>query len=368
MSDLNIVHLNLNYTPNYNKNRAKVIMQNKLIKKLARHIKNGTQNEFNCNNDSIKKDVNKSVNESIESSNKNSYEYSINNILENKNKNIKENESKNYNEKKLINLKSFNNKKKLFILNPNKNQIKKLRKSLSLLEDGKLFRKNYKKYLDNKQHVNKLLLPKLDNINSFDLISKNLNAHADNYNVDNFNNDMRNFDEQYETIKVANENSKIMIRLTKDCGRKSFLKKCKECKENINNNNDFRYIMKYPHNSVRNLINSNYNSMSLNNLNNINSNKIRYHSFNKLILENKSYERLFSREKSNNYELSTSNYDIMNKNLKKLNYNGLKKMKNANYNSLIEQILNSSKEIRKISKKISLEMNIENIKLPNEQV
>ena len=113
MSDLNIVHLNLNFTPNYNKNRAKVIMQNKLIKKLARHIKNGTQNEFNCNNDSIKKDVNKSVNESIESSNKNSYEYSINNILENKNKNIKENESKNYNEKKLINLKSFNNKKKI---------------------------------------------------------------------------------------------------------------------------------------------------------------------------------------------------------------------------------------------------------------
>ena len=335
MSDLNIVHLNLNYTPNYNKNRAKVIMQNKLIKKLARHIKNGTQNEFNCNNDSIKKDVNKSVNESIESSNKNSYEYSINNILENKNK--------------------------LFILNPNKNQIKKLRKSLSLLEDGKLFRKNYKKYLDNKQHVNKLLLPKLDNINSFDLISKNLNAHADNYNVDNFNNDMRNFDEQYETIKVANENSKIMIRLTKDLGRKSFLKKCKECKENINNNNDFRYIMKYPHNSVRNLINSNYNSMSLNNLNNINSNKIRYHSFNKLILENKSYERLFSREKSNNIELSTS---------ERLEYYtfGNQKMKNANYNSLIEQILNSSKEIRKISKKISLEMNIENIKLPNEQV
>ena len=88
MSDLNIVHLNLNFTPNYNKNRAKVIMQNKLIKKLARHIKNGTQNEFNCNNDSIKKDVNKSVNESksIESSNKNSYEHSINNILENQKK------------------------------------------------------------------------------------------------------------------------------------------------------------------------------------------------------------------------------------------------------------------------------------------
>ena len=361
MSDVNIVHLNLNYSPNYSKNRAKVIMQNKIIKRIARHIKNGAQNEVINNNDSIKKYVNKSVGDSIESSNKNSYEHSINNILENQKKNVKENESKNNNEKKSIKIKSFNKKKKLMILNINQNQIKKLRKSLSLFEDGKLFRKNNKKYLDNKQHVNKLLLPKLDKVNSFDLISKNLNSHADNYNVDNFNNDIRNFDEQYETLKVANEDSKVIIRLTKDLGRKSFLKHCKNCKDNIDNNNDFRHIMKYPNNS-------NYKSMSVLNLNHRNSNKIRYNSFNKLILDNKSYETLFSREKNNNYELSNSNYDIMNKNLKKLNYNGLKKLKNSNYNSLIEKILINSKEIRKISQKITSEINIENMKLANDKL
>jgi hypothetical protein len=94
MSDVNIVHLNLNYSPTYNKRKIKVMMENKIIKKLSRHMKNKTQNEFLSNNDSMKKNinksksVNKSVNESksIESSNKNSYEHSINNILENQKK------------------------------------------------------------------------------------------------------------------------------------------------------------------------------------------------------------------------------------------------------------------------------------------
>ena len=369
MSDVNIVHLNLNYSPTYNKRKIKVMMENKIIKKLSRHMKNKTQNEFLSNNDSMKKNinksksVNKSVNESksIESSNKNSYEHSINNILENQKKNLMENESKNNNEKKCINLKCFRKKKQLF-LKPNQIQIKKLRKSLSLNEYGKLFRKNNKKFLENKQHVNKLLLPKLDKVNSFDLISKNLNAHEDNYNVDNFNNDMRNFDEQYETMKIANENSKVIIKLTKDLGRKSFLKQCKKYKDNIDNNEDFRYIMKFPNNSIRNLINSNYKNMR----NNRNFNKIRYNSFNKVISGNKSYEQLFHRDKNNyNYELSNSNYEGMNLNLKKLE---LQKLRKFNFNSLLEQILNNSKEIRKITQKISSELSIENMKLTNDQL
>ena len=173
---------------------------------------------------------------------------------------------------------------------------------------------------------------------------------------------MRNFDEQYETMKIANENSKVIIKLTKDLGRKTFLKQCKKYKDNIDNKEDFRYIMKFPNNSIRNLINSNYRNMR----NNRNFNKIRYNSFNKVISGNKSYEQLFHRDKNNyNYELSNSNYEGMNMNLKKLE---LQKMRKFNFNSLLEQILNNSKEIRKITQKISSELSIENMKLTNDQL
>jgi hypothetical protein len=43
-------------------------------------------------------------------------------------------------------------------------------------------------------------------------------------------------------------------------------------------------------------------------------------------------------------------------------------MRKFNFNSLLEQILNNSKEIRKITQKISSELSIENMKLTNDQL
>lgn len=358
MSNIKFVRLSLEISPF--KNKKSKIFQNKILQKISKEIKNNMQSNIISNREKSNDIINKSKDDSSYSFNKNNDEQNVNKMLNNQKKSVgSQNEIKDTKFLKLLNgqIPKVSLKKKLYNYSQ-ENKIIKLSKSLSSA-NKKIFRSFKKKYLENQQQVNKLLLPKLDNMNSFDSIFKNLNSYEDSYNIDDFNKDMSNFDQQYETIRYPNQTSKIIVQLTRNFGRKNFLKKCKVKNQVSDNDINYKYIMKIPHN----LKNSKSNSL-FKSFNNNNSKKICFLSLLKENSENKYFDRIQKgREKkeSGKIALSRSNSESYNKILKKINNENVKKIKYISFNSLREQINNGKNEIREINKKIKKDLNIENI-------
>ena len=343
------------------KNKKSKIFQNKILQKISKEIKNNMQSNIISNREKSNDIINKSKDDSSYSFNKNNDEQNVNKMLNNQKKYINSQNEIKYDTKflKLLNgqIPKVSLKKKLYNYSQ-ENKIIKLSKSLSSA-NKKIFRSFKKKYLENQQQVNKLLLPKLDNMNSFDSIFKNLNSYEDSYNIDDFNKDMSNFDQQYETIRYPNQTSKIIVQLTRNFGRKNFLKKCKAKNQVSDNDINYKYIMKFPHNLKTSKSNSQFKSF-----NNNNSKKICFLSLLKENSENKYFDRIQKgREKkeSEKIALSRSNSESYNKILKKINNENVKKIKFISFNSLREQINNGTNEIREINKKIKKDLNIENI-------
>ena len=359
MSNIKFVRLSLEISPL--KNKKSKIFQNKILQKISKEIKNNMQSNIISNREKSNDIINKSKDDSSYSFNKNNDEQNVNKMLNNQKKYINSQNEIKYDTKflKLLNgqIPKVSLKKQLYNYS-HENKIIKLSKSLSSA-NKKIFRSFKKKYLENQQQVNKLLLPKLDNMNSFDSIFKNLNSYEDSYNIDNFNKDMSNFDQQYETIRYPNQTSKIIVQLTRNFGRKKFLKKCKVKNQVSDNDINYKYIMKFPRNLKTSKSNSQFKSF-----NNNNSKKICFLSLLKENSENKYFDRIQKgREKkeSEKIALSRSNSESYNKILKKINNENVKKIKFISFNSLREQINNGTNEIREINKKIKKDLNIENI-------